>query len=104
MQQTLECYNNPCAYYTQSLIALRNILWPRFTPVGPFSRSEAPRESTPLAVSHSMEALEGLPCPDAADFRMSSQRMCILHPVFDCPPQHFVAPLHSCRAFLQIGG
>ena len=68
MQQTLECYNNPCAYYTQSLIALRNILWPRFTPVEPFSRSEAPADRIALAVVSSMEALEGLPCPDAADF------------------------------------
>src|SRR5210317_722512 len=102
MRMTLECYNNPFAYYGQSLIALRNILWPRFTLVKPFSRSEAPADRIALFVISSMEALGGLPCPDVIDFAVLYQSICILWPVFGCPPQHFVAPLHSCKAFLQI--
>src|SRR6056300_92887 len=102
MQQTSECYNNPCAYYGQSLIALRNILWPRFTLVKPFSRSEAPADRIALTLVCWMEALEGLTWPDVMEFAVLFQSMCILWPVFNCPLQHFVAPLHSCKAFLHI--
>src|SRR6056300_421154 len=90
------------------------ILWPVFDRppqhfVAPlhscraFLQIEAPADRIALTLMSSMEALDGLPCPDVIDFRVLYQYMCILWPGFDLPPQHFVAPLPLCRAFLQIG-
>ena len=64
--------------------------------------------NTPNAVAspsgdiNDSEALAGPTCPDATAFGVLKHSMVILFPAFDCPPQHFMAPLHSCKAFLVI--
>ena len=63
------------------------------------SGSESPSVSGDI---EDTEDLVGLPCRDAIAFGVLQHSMGILCPVFDCPPQHSMAPLHSCKAFLVL--